>query len=146
VRARASRDQRVPKLDLRLVRLQPMVGDETSPAAEERDAVVAFDLVLVEGDTVVDHSPDARHHRRKVDGNLAEPDPELGRDATVCCDLRGPDQGFRGDAPTRDSGAADQAALEERHPRAPGAGGANARPAAHAGADHGDVIGLPAAS
>lgn len=111
-RPRTGRDQRVTKFDLRVLHFEAVLVDEACSAAKERDALVAFDLMLVERDAVVDHALDARHHRGKVDRHLAEPDPELVCGATLCCDLRGPDQGFRGDAPPRDSGAADEAALE----------------------------------
>lgn len=132
------------KLDPLARRLQPVLVDEARCAAKEGDALIAFDLMLVERDAVVDHTLDPGHHRGKVDRYFAEPDPELVREAALCCDFRGPDQGFRGDAPPRNSGAADEPALEQRNMRSPRSCCANARPAAHARADHGDVIRLPA--
>jgi len=93
---------------------------------------------------LLDDPPDARHHGGEVDLGVADVDPELpGAMGDVVCDFSGPDQGFRGDAPPRDSGAADRAGLEEHHVRA--AFPCLERPgdAGEAAAEHCDVERLP---
>lgn len=134
------RDQRVAELHRVFAALERALADEPRFAPEERDAVVLGDLVLVEGDAVVDDAPDARHHGGKVDVDGAEANPEFVRGSDVGGDLRGSDQSLRGYAPPGDSGAADKPALEERHAGATRTSGADGGPAAHSRADHGDVV------
>ncbi len=138
----AGGDQRALELDPLAAALDRVLGEKPRVPAEEGDAVIFVDLVLVEGDAVVDHALDARHHRGEVNLDRPDPDAELLGSADVLCDFGGPDQGFGRDAPARDSGAADEAALEQRDPLAALPGGAHAGPASHPGADHRHVEAL----
>ena len=141
-RARACRDQQIVELDRLAPAVDLMLADDTSVTAEERRALIALDHVLVEGDTVVDHLTHAGHHGLEVDLHGTDTDAELVRAAGVVRYLGGPDQGLRGDTPPSDSGATDRAALEERDSGSAAPGHPNACPAAHAAADHCDVVSL----
>jgi hypothetical protein len=93
--------------------------------------------VLVEDDALIDYALYSAHHGSEAHLHVAQADAELGSSAGVVGDLGGSDQSLGGDAPPRDSGAADEARPEQRHPPAPGA--AHAHPAAHPAADQRDV-------
>jgi len=93
---------------------------------------------------LLDDPPDARHHGGEVDLGVADVDPELrGAMGDVVCELGGPDQGFRGDAPPGDSSAADGAWLEEHHARAAFPCLERSGDACEAAAEHCDVERLP---
>ena len=119
------------ELDRSPVALDPVLVDEASVPAEERRPGVPLNLVLVEGNPLVDDALHARHYRREVDLHVANADPELVGSAGVLCDLGGSDQSLRRDTPARNSGAAHEARLEERDPLPAAARGVYARPAAH---------------
>src|SRR6266508_746610 len=122
VRPGATRNQRLSELNGLAAALKRVLVDEARLAAEQAH-VVARDLALVEGDPLVDHPLDACHDGAEVDFDSTESDAELLGGAAVGGNLGGPDQSLRGNAPTRDSGAADEATLEQRNAHA-----ARARP------------------
>src|SRR6266508_3221577 len=139
VRPGATRNQRLSELNGLAAALKRVLVDEARLAAEQAH-VVARDLALVEGDPLVDHPLDACHDGAEVDFDSTESDAELLGGAAVGGNLGGRDQSLRGNAPTRDSGAADEATLEQRNAHAARARGPDSGPATHAGPDHGNVV------
>jgi hypothetical protein len=117
-------------------------GMEARREAHEVDPALVQQPLVVR-DALVDDAPNAGHHGREIDLRAPHPDPELLCPVDdVVGDLGGPDQGFRGYAPTRDSGAADRSRLEERRAGAAPACIERRRDARHPAADDRDVDAL----
>ncbi len=121
-RSGAGRDQRVREADAEVARLELVRADEAGREPDELDAPLGEEALVVLR-ALVDDAPDTAHHGREVDVRPGDADPELRCTVPdVVCDLCGPDQGLRGDAPPGDSGAADRARVEEHDPGATASG------------------------
>ena len=141
-RTRARGDQRVAEADAQVAGLDLVRPHEPGREADEIDPALREEALVVLR-SLVDDPPDARHHRGEVDLGAGHADAELlGPVRDVVGDLGGPDQGLGGDAPPRDSGAADRARVEQHDPRTAPARLERAGDARHAAADDRDVDGL----